>query len=92
MKRHIEVENSALLKRYVEKINNLLRAPLKCHVATNCPCITLSAIFGFFSSTNQFKKDNDAQVRFLEGVILYVIKGFLPMRIVEFVLVTSYAS
>jgi hypothetical protein len=85
MKKHIEVQHNALLKRYVEKISNLLRAPLKCHVATNCPCITLSAIFGFFSSTNQFRKDNDAQVRFLEGVMLYVIKGFLSVRIVEFV-------
>jgi hypothetical protein len=42
-----------------------------------------SAISGFFSSTNQFKKDNETQVCFLEDVMLFVIKGYLPMKIVE---------
>ncbi len=85
MKRHIEVEHSALLKKYVVKINNLHRAPLKCHITTNCPRITLSAIFGFFHPQTNSEKNNDAQVRFLEGGMLYVIKGFLPMKIVQFV-------
>jgi hypothetical protein len=47
------------------------------------PCITLNAISRLFSSTNQFTKDNDTHVGFLEDVMLYVIKGFLPMKIIE---------
>jgi hypothetical protein len=45
--------------------------------------LTPNAIFGIFSSTNQFKKDNETHVCFLEDVMLFVIKGYLPMSIVE---------
>jgi hypothetical protein len=45
--------------------------------------VTPSAIFVFFSFTNQFKKDNETQVCFLEDVMLFVIKGYLPMKPIE---------
>jgi hypothetical protein len=79
------VEHNNLLKRYVEEINKQPRLALECQPSIKCPCITPSAMFGFLSSTNQFRKDNDTHVGFLEDVMLYVIKGFLPMTIVEFV-------
>ncbi len=72
------MEHSNLLKRYVEEINKQPRLALECQPSTKCPCIIPSAIFGFFSSTNQFRKDNDTHVVFLKDVMLYVIKGFFP--------------
>ncbi len=43
----------------------------------------------FFSSINQFTKDHETQINFLEDERLYVIKGFLPMKTIESILVTS---
>jgi hypothetical protein len=40
-------------------------------------------IFGFFSSTNHFKKDHETQLVFLKDLVLYVIKDFLPMKIIK---------
>lgn len=37
----------------------------------------------FFSSTNPFKKYHETQKIFLEDIILFVIKGFLSLMIVE---------
>jgi len=45
--------------------------------------VTPSAISGFFSSTNYFLKNNETHDCFLEDVMLFVIKGYFAMRIVE---------
>jgi hypothetical protein len=45
------------------------------------PVITLNVIFEFFSSINQFLKNNDRHVGFLANVMLHVIKKILPMRL-----------
>ncbi len=34
----------------------------------------------FFTSSNPFSKNHDSQKRFLQDVMLFVIKGFLPLR------------
>jgi len=40
-------------------------------------------IFRFFSSINQFKKDDETQVGLLEDLMFFVFKGYLPMRTIE---------
>jgi hypothetical protein len=39
----------------------------------------------FFVIFNQFKKDHETQMGFLEDVMLFVIKGFWPTKIMEFI-------
>jgi hypothetical protein len=39
-----------------------------------------SSILGLKTFSNPFSKDHDSQKRFLQDVMLFVIKGFLPLR------------
>jgi hypothetical protein len=48
MKKHVAMERSALLKRYVEEVNNYFKPSLQHELATKCPHVTPIAIFGFF--------------------------------------------
>jgi hypothetical protein len=43
---------------------------------------SLTTIFGYFSINSTFRKDDPIHVGFLEDLMLLVVKGFLPMRIV----------
>jgi hypothetical protein len=38
-------------------------------------------IFGFYFS--QFRKDNETQVGFLEDLMFFVMKGYLPLKTIE---------
>jgi hypothetical protein len=84
MKKHVEFEHNALIKKnrqkqfHVATTISLSRATTKKWVH-----VTLSAISSFFYSTNQFKKDNESHVCFLEDVMLFVIKGYLSMKAIE---------
>jgi hypothetical protein len=83
MKKHVDSEHGALLKRYVEEVNNCFKPSFQHELAIKRLHVTPIAIFRFFSSINQFTKYHETQIAFLEDERLYVIKGFLPMRIVE---------
>jgi hypothetical protein len=83
MKKHVDMEHGALLKRYVEEVNNHPKPSLENESAIKCPHVNQLQFIDFFPFTNQFKKDDESQVVFLEDVMLYVIKGFLPMRTFE---------
>lgn len=69
-------------KKFKDAIKFAPRFPLdhepnkkRAHV---CP----STIFGFFSISNKFKKDYGIQVGFLEALMLLMMKGLMPMKIV----------
>ncbi len=49
---------------------------LKGHMWTQVP-------FKFFSSMNPFKKDHETQKVFLKDVMLFIIKGLLPWRLLN---------
>jgi hypothetical protein len=83
MKKHVDMEHGALLKRYVEKVNNHPKPSLVHEPTTKCSHVNPTVISRIFSFTNQLKKDHETKVVFLEKVMLYVIKGFLPMRTFE---------
>ncbi len=45
---------------------------------------TLNAISNFFSFSNPFLEDHETDKRFFVDIMLFVIKGFLPLKVVEF--------
>jgi hypothetical protein len=59
---------------------------LDLHLYVNHPLIVhVLPQVQYLDSFHPHRKDNDTHVGFLEDVMLYVIKGFLPMRMVEFI-------
>jgi hypothetical protein len=52
MKKHVDMKHGALLKRYVEEVNNCPRPSFECEPTTKRFHVTTIAIFGYFSSTN----------------------------------------
>lgn len=54
MKKHVDMEHGALLKRYVEELNNHPKTSLEHELATKCPHVNPTVISRFFSFTNQF--------------------------------------
>ncbi len=71
------------LKQFKEKI---VAHPWSHHdhePTTKWQQVAPSSILDFFSSLNLFLKDHDMQKRFLQNVMLFVIKGFLPLRTME---------
>ncbi len=68
MKKHADIEHGALLKRYVEKVTFVLglhlnmNQPLNVFMLPNCN-------FWIFLFTNEFTKDHETQIVFLENVI-----------------------
>jgi hypothetical protein len=60
MKKHVELEHNTLIKKFCQKQYDVAAIiSLSCEPAKKRTHVTLSAIFGFFSSTNQFKQDNE---------------------------------
>ncbi len=85
MKKHVEYDHFALLKMFFEShvVIEAPRSPLDCEPNKKRAIDFPSNIFGFFSTNFKFKKDDLIQVGFLEDLMLFVVKGLLPMRIVE---------
>jgi hypothetical protein len=52
MKRHVELEHSSLIKKFLEEQNNVVATPLFCEPTKKWPHVTISAIFSSFA--NQF--------------------------------------
>jgi hypothetical protein len=84
MKKHVESNHSALLKILLKEATNLAsRSSLDCDPNKKRPHVSSSIISNFFLITSKFKKDDATQVVFLEDLMLFMIKGFMFMRIVE---------
>jgi hypothetical protein len=85
MTKRVEQDHASLLKQFKEKIVVHPWFYHDCEPTTKWQQVTPSSILGFFSSPNHFLKDHDMQKRFLQNIMLFVIKGFLPLRTMEFV-------
>jgi hypothetical protein len=69
MKKHSDTKHGALLKSYVEKVNICFGPSLEHESTTKHLHVNPTTIFGFFFFTNQFTKDQETQIVFLENVI-----------------------
>jgi len=79
MKKHVDLEDNTLIKMFCQKQSDVVAIISLSHEPTKKQMhVIISAIFGFFSFINQFKKDNETQVCFLEDVMLFVIKVICP--------------
>jgi hypothetical protein len=84
MKKHVESNHSTLLQKMLENPTNLTtRFPLACEPSKKKAHVSPYVISGFFSSTYKFKKDDAIQIIFLEYLMLFVIKGLIPMRTIK---------
>jgi hypothetical protein len=84
-----QVEDKTLFAKYLEHVTSHLIFPLDLEPTNKKPHITLITIFlpliEFFVVINPFAKHHGPQKGFLEDDILYVIKGFLPLRTTQFI-------
>lgn len=53
-------------------------------------CDTIGHFWVFFYG-NQFKKDNEKQLYSLKDLMFFVMKGYLPMRIIESIWLQRFA-
>ncbi len=83
MKKLVEYDHFALLKMFLKDhvIIEAPRSPLDYEPNKKKATISPSNILVFFYF--KFKKDDLTQVGFVEDLMLFVVKGLLPMRIVE---------
>jgi hypothetical protein len=66
--------------KYLEKAFNCFKGPLEQALTTKRVHATLNVIFGFFFPTNPFQKNHDT---FVEDLMFFVIKGFMPLKNVK---------
>jgi hypothetical protein len=57
-------------------------ASLSCEPNKKQTHVTPNANSSFFSSTNYFKTFNENKINFLVDVMLFMIKGYFPMKTV----------
>jgi len=84
MKKHIESNHFDLLKQFEKRKQtlpqnfHLIMSPIKWG-----PRVFPYVIYSFFSTTNKFKKDDAIQIGLFKVIMLFVIKGLIPKRIVK---------
>jgi len=60
MKKHVELEHNTLIKKFCQKNSDVAATTsLSCEPAKKRAHVIPNAISSFFSSTNQFKKNNE---------------------------------
>lgn len=80
-----QVEHKTLFAKYLEHVTNHFIFPFDWEPTNKRPHITSIAIFELFVIINPFAKHHGPQKGFLEDDMLYVIKGFLPLRTRQFI-------
>jgi hypothetical protein len=83
MKKHVEENHFALMKRLVKDLSCIAKAPIDRNASKKRAHIfpfEISRVF-FISSTKKMTQ----QVGFLDDLMLLVVKRLLPMKIVKFV-------
>jgi len=64
MKKHVDMEHGALLKRYVEEVNNHPKPSLEHESATKCPHVNQLQFIDFFLLQTNFKKTTNPKLFF----------------------------
>ncbi len=85
MKKHVEEDHFALMKRLVEDLSCIAKAPIDRNASKKRAHVSPFEISRDFVISSKFKKDDSTHVGFLDDLILLVVKRLLPMRIVKFV-------
>lgn len=80
MTKHVELNHVSLLKSFKEIQHACPQIIRNWKLTTKWENMSPSSIFGFFSSSNSFPKDHETQKRFLEDVMLFVIKVFFSIN------------
>jgi hypothetical protein len=88
MKKRVEIDHFAFMKRLAEYpcciIVELGLPLIKMPVRKGYIFLHMKS-FGFFLTSSKFKKDDPTQMGFLDDLMLLVVKGLLPTRIVKYV-------
>jgi hypothetical protein len=83
MKNHVESNHVALLQIFLEDATfEFPKSPLYREPSKKKVNVSPFNIFGFFSSSFKFKKDDLTRSSFVENP-MFVVKGLLLMKIVE---------
>jgi hypothetical protein len=83
MKKHVEYDHVVLLKILLKDATlEVPKSPLYCELSKKRVNVPFK-ILGFFLNNYKFKKDDLTQSGFVEDFMSFIIKGLLPMRIVE---------
>jgi hypothetical protein len=68
----------------LEDATNLVtKSPLNCEPSKKKAHVSPFANFSFFSTVRKFKTYDATQVGYLEDLMLFVIKGLMPMKTIE---------
>jgi hypothetical protein len=82
VKEHVEFLHKTLLTKYLEHVTNQFWSTHYWEPNSKKSHITLIIVFYFYAITT-FTKKHFTQKAFMEDVMLYVVKEFLPLKIVE---------
>jgi hypothetical protein len=84
--KHVDIEHNVLIKAYdLERTNYPLNGQMDHEPPKKKTIISPITISRFFVIFNLFKKDHETQIGFLKNVMLFFIKRFSPMKIMEFI-------
>jgi hypothetical protein len=84
MKKHVDFGHSILLNTLLKYTTNIApRFPLNHEPNKKRAYVYPIAISIFFSTISIFFINDTTQAGFLEDLMLFVVKGLLPIRIVE---------
>jgi hypothetical protein len=85
MKKHVEEDHFAFMKRLVEDFSYIAKAPIDQNASKKRAHVSPFEISRVFFISSKLKKDDPTHVGFLDDLMLLVVKRLLPMRIVKFV-------
>jgi hypothetical protein len=74
MKKHVEDDHFALMKRLIDDFSCIIKAPIDRNANKKGAHVSPSEIFKVFLISNKFKKDDPTHVGFLDDLILLVMK------------------
>jgi hypothetical protein len=84
MKKHVEYGHVVLLNiLLIDVALEVPKSPLYCEPSKKRVNVVPFKIIGFFLNNYKFKKDDLTQSGFVEDFMSFIVKGLLPMRIVE---------
>jgi hypothetical protein len=78
LRKHVNLNHLNILKKFEEKINCPLRGDEK-QPSKKRPKVSSNSIISFFVAKKPFKKDDVQQKRFLEDLIILIVKNHLPL-------------
>jgi hypothetical protein len=83
MKKHISFEHPVVWCRWIN-VNLTLATKYQCKKKSNKRTIVgYGAIINHFGSTTPYKKNDVGQKQFMENLLLFVAKMYMPISIVE---------